>query len=388
MKDLLNGAGDHLKEASNIYEVIFELSPLGRILIQRIDAETFIILNANEAAARYGKWVGFDHKDIVGKNIFDVFEGIRESGLSDMYHQALDSNELVCLDDLIYGDARVPEGVFKVDLVPLGQEKLLISFENITEKKLAEAKVKKANESLNRLNGELDAFAYVASHDLKSPLRAIDNLASWVIEDLGDDIPEESKRHLSLMKQRIGRLEKLLDDLLHYSRAGRYEYHTEQVDVGVMVREMVDLLRGDSTLSFEIAPDLPVFETVKPPLLQVFQNLINNAIKYHDKSNGHIEVGWQDAGAFYQFWVADDGPGIAPEFHAKAFQMFQKLQSRDDVEGTGMGLAVVKKAVESYEGEMNLISDVGKGARFEFSWPKMIVERDEDEQSNGACVAG
>lgn len=237
-------------------------------------------------------------------------------------------------------------------------------------------------------NKELDAFAYVASHDLKSPLRAIDNLASWVMEDLGKNLPDGSKRHLALMRERVGRLEKLLDDLLHYSRAGRYEYHTEQVDVGAMVGSLVDLLRGESTLQFEIASDLPIFETVKPPFLQVFQNLINNAIKYHDKSNGRIEVGWKDAGAFYQFWVADDGPGIAPEFHAKVFEMFQKLQSRDDIDGTGMGLAVVKKSVESYEGKMHLISDVGEGARFEFTWPKMMEERDENEQPNGECVAG
>jgi len=257
-------------------------------------------------------------------------------------------------------------------LISRANRKALIYADQVNE----ELQIEKS--LLENSNQELEHFAYVASHDLKSPLRAIDNLASWVIEDLGEDIPEASKRHLALMRERIGRLEGLLDDLLHYSRAGRLQYEKETVAVGKLVGEIVDLY-AESTLHFEIAPDLPVIDTQKPPFQQVLQNLISNAIKYHDKKEGKVTVGWEDAGSFFRFWVADDGPGIAPEFHERVFQMFQKLQSRDEVAGTGIGLALVKKAVESYGGEVLLISDIEQGARFEFTWPKYIALGGTDE---------
>lgn len=238
--------------------------------------------------------------------------------------------------------------------------------------KTLEQRVNARTEELAERNRELDAFSYVASHDLKAPLRAIDNLASWIAQDVGDDLPDDSKRHLEQLQQRAQRMKNLLDDLLQYSRAGRFEYEPEQIDARSLLGEVVGLLAPPNGFRVEILGEMPVFETAKAPLFQVFQNLIGNAIKYHDQKDGEVIVGTEKNGAFYKFWVADDGPGIAPDFHEKVFQMFQKLQSRDDVEGTGIGLAVVKKTVESYGGKITLESAEGEGARFEFTWPQTI----------------
>lgn len=237
-----------------------------------------------------------------------------------------------------------------------------------------EDRVRIRTQDLAERNRELDAFTYVASHDLRAPLRGIDHLAKWISEDAEEALPDESKRHLKLMQTRVGRMERLLDDLLHYSRAGRYLYECEMVDSKALVADVIEYLVPPSGMHFDVADDMPIFETAKVPLTQVFQNLIGNAIKYHNNPQGQIQIGVSKEAEWYRFWVSDDGPGIAPEFHEKIFKMFQKLQSIDEVEGTGIGLAVVKKTVESYGGIITLQSDVGKGAHFEFTWP-MHIER-------------
>lgn len=240
-----------------------------------------------------------------------------------------------------------------------------------TELATANEQLGKRNVQLHQRNKELDDFDYVASHDLKAPLRGIDNLSQWIAEDAEEVLPEDSLKHLRLMQKRVRRMEELLDGLLHYSRAGRYDYDSETVGAEALIKEVIDTLEAPRKFTFSIST-LPVLDTVKIPLQQVFQNLIGNAIKYHDRSDGVVKIGAVENGLFYKFWVEDDGPGIAPEYHDKAFQMFQKLQSRDDVEGTGIGLSVVKKTVESYGGNVELISKAGQGARFEFTWPKQV----------------
>jgi len=238
-----------------------------------------------------------------------------------------------------------------------------------------EERVRTRTAELERSNQELDQFAYVASHDLKAPLRAVDNLAQWVAEDLGTDIPEETARHLKLMQQRVVRMEGLLDDLLHYSRAGRYEYQSEVVNCNMLIEEVVLLLDPPETFNVKVVSDLPTFETFKVPLLQTFQNLIGNAIKHHPRQDGHVRIDVSEAGDWWQFSIEDDGDGIAPEYHRQVFEMFKKLKSRDEVEGSGMGLAVVKKVIESFGGHIVLKSEKGQGTCFEFQWPKMVIQK-------------
>ncbi|MEL7351331.1 MAG: PAS domain S-box protein [Cyanobacteria bacterium P01_A01_bin.116] len=224
--------------------------------------------------------------------------------------------------------------------------------------------------ALKQRNQELDQFAYVTSHDLKAPLRAIANLATWIEEDIGSDLPPENAEQFELLKSRVHRMERLINGLLEYSRIGRSHQSHERVDVSELLAEVIDFLGPLNKFSIEVAPGMPVLEAKRAPLMQIFSNLIGNAIKYHDRADGHVQVSVRDEGAFYEFAVADDGPGIAPNYHEKVFTIFQTLQARDEVESTGIGLSIVKKAVTAEGGEVSLASALGEGATFRFTWPK------------------
>jgi signal transduction histidine kinase len=234
-------------------------------------------------------------------------------------------------------------------------------------------------EYLARSNRDLDQFAYVASHDLKAPLRGIASLATWIEEDLAESGSAETKDHLRLLRGRVNRLEKLIDGILAYSRAGRLPGQTTRVEVGKLVRDTVDLLAPPAQFTVEVAPELPTMTTEATELGQVFSNLVGNAIKYGCKSDGApctIRVGGKKSDGVWTFFVADEGPGIAPEFHERIFGIFQTLAPRDKVESTGIGLAVVKRLVERRGGRAWVDSATGRGATFWFTWP----ERPEGER--------
>ncbi|MGC1309208.1 MAG: PAS domain S-box protein [Phormidesmis sp.] len=228
---------------------------------------------------------------------------------------------------------------------------------------------------LEQRNQELDQFAYVTSHDLKSPLRAIANLATWIEEDLGSDLPAENKEQFDLLKNRVHRMEGLINGLLEYSRVGRTHQSHEQIDVDKLLAEVIDSLSPLGEFTIDVAPDMPVLEGKRVPLLQIFLNLVGNALKHSDRPDGHVQVSVRDIGNFYEFAIADDGPGIAEKYHEKIFTIFQTLKSRDDLESTGIGLSLVKKAVTAEGGEIRVVSAVGQGATFYFTWPKQPYRR-------------
>ncbi|WP_052050065.1 PAS domain-containing sensor histidine kinase [Leptolyngbya sp. KIOST-1] len=222
---------------------------------------------------------------------------------------------------------------------------------------------------LEQRNAELDQFAYVASHDLKAPLRAISNLADWLGEDLGTQLPPENRHQLQLLRSRVERMESLINGLLEYSRVGRRQRSIVAVDLNQLLSNVVDSLAPPRSFVVDIPAALPTIYSYKTALGQVFANLINNAIKHHDRDQGSVRISWQDQGQWIEFAVADDGPGIAPQYHDKIFTIFQTLKARDDFESTGVGLAVVKKIVEAEGGRVWLASSVGEGTTFYFTWP-------------------
>ncbi|QKD83859.1 PAS domain S-box protein [Thermoleptolyngbya sichuanensis A183] len=226
------------------------------------------------------------------------------------------------------------------------------------------------NEMLEDRNRELEQFAYVASHDLKAPLRAIANLSEWIEEDLSGQLPPENQQQLHLLRGRVHRMEALINGLLEYSRVGRVESPVERVSLSVLLDEVIDSIDPPDTFTITIPPDLPTLITKRLPLRQVFANLISNAVKHHDRPDGQVRIGVKDLGDRYEFSVADDGPGIAPEYHRKIFMIFQTLQARDVKESTGVGLSIVKRIVETEGGTIHLDSEEGAGTTFYFTWNK------------------
>ncbi|MCB0186390.1 MAG: hypothetical protein KDE31_19115, partial [Caldilineaceae bacterium] len=219
-------------------------------------------------------------------------------------------------------------------------------------------------------------FAYVASHDLKAPLRGIDSLAMWISEDAADRLPVASREHLVKLRARVGRMERLLEDLLTYSRVGRRDGQAETVETAALVRDIVDLLAVPAGFTVTIAPNMPVLHTLRAPLELVFRNLIGNAVKHHNQpTSGCIWVEARERGEFVEFRVRDNGPGIEAQHHERIFNMFQTLRPRDEVEGSGMGLALVKKTVEHQGGRVRVESAVGEGAAFYFLWPGTVDDR-------------
>ncbi len=225
-------------------------------------------------------------------------------------------------------------------------------------------------EELERVNRELDQFAYVTSHDLKAPLRAIANLSQWIEEDLGAVMTPDTQKQMDLLRGRVHRMEALIEGILQYSRVDRVAEEMMEVDIKPLLDEIIENIAPPEGFSIEIAPNMPTFNATKVRLSQVFANLISNAIKYRARDDGRLKIAVKDAGAFYHFSVTDDGPGIAEEYHEKVFKIFQTLQARDTIESTGIGLTLVKKIVEEQGGAVTLVSAEGKGCTFSFTWPK------------------
>jgi len=277
----------------------------------------------------------------------------------------------ISVSDVQLDDRRLLAIIRDMTEVQANQEKLQSRADELTR---LTTMLAQTNITLEDRNRELEQFAYVASHDLKAPLRAIANLSEWIEEDLHGQLAAENQRQMLLLRGRVHRMEALINGLLEYSRVGRTKAALEQVSVQVLLEEVVDSLAPPDTFTIAIAPNLPTFTTKVMLLRQVFSNLISNAIKHHDRPDGHITITVQEQGAFYEFSVADDGPGIDANYHTKVFVIFQTLEARDTKESTGIGLAIVKRIVEAEGGSVWIDSQEGSGATFRFTWLKQAYQ--------------
>lgn len=246
------------------------------------------------------------------------------------------------------------------------------SVEDVTQRHKLENNLVELVGKLKKSNKELDEFAYAASHDLKAPLRAIDHTSQWLMEDLEPYLTQETRENMNLLRGRVMRMKKLLGDLLEYSRIGRAqdERFTQVVKGGELLENIIELLSPDAGFSVLSDSGFAEIEVMRMPLQQVLMNLVGNAMEHHHKKTGTIKIGLEDMGPVYEFTVEDDGPGIPAQFHGKIFEMFRTLRPRDQVEGSGMGLAMVRKNVEMFGGIVTVLSGPGQGSRFRFTWPK------------------
>jgi signal transduction histidine kinase len=367
-------------ERSRLHEVFMQAPAI--IAVLEGPDHVFTVANS-----RYKELAG--GRDVVGKPLLEALPEVAGQGFVELLDQVRSTKQpYIAHDALVKLDRDrdgIPEDLY-VDFIyqPLSHADGSVfgvmahaveTTEQVLARKQAEqrtAELLRLTQALAETNRELDQFAYVASHDLKAPLRGISSLAQWIEEDLGAQLSESSRKHLELMQGRVHRMEALINGILTYSRAGRLRADPEPVATAALLREVLELLVVPANVRVDLPPDLPTLTTERVPLQQVFMNLLGNAIKYGGahRPDARVAVAWRDAGDAYKFSVQDNGPGIAPEFHERVWEMFQTLERRDKVEGTGIGLSVVKKLIESRGGQIGLESAEGAGATFWFTWPK------------------
>jgi PAS domain S-box-containing protein len=279
--------------------------------------------------------------------------------------------------EYIRPDGSLISALIGYGLVGETKEEIVCFVLDLTAIKEAEQQMQRLNEALTessqllaKRNQELERFAYVVSHDLKAPLRAIANLSQWLEEDLDGNLTQETRYNMQLLRQRVYRLSTMIDGLLDYSRIGLSSVSEEMVNVAELIREIVESLAIPLDFIIEVKSPLPTLLTKRLFLSQVFSNLISNAVKHHHLSQGHIEIKSIDRGDYYEFSIKDDGPGIAPEYQERIFEIFQILASRDQTENTGIGLSIVKKIIDNQGERVWLNSREGEGATFYFTWHK------------------
>ncbi|MCX5637213.1 MAG: PAS domain S-box protein [Planctomycetota bacterium] len=355
-------AQEALKESEQRLSIVLNSILTGVIVI---DAETHKIIDANPLAA---KLIGLPKEEIVGK-VCHEFICPAEKGrcpISDL-GQVVDQSERV----LISGDGKeIP--ILKT-VTPTrwqGRQYFVESFLDISERKQAEERQAQLLKELESANRELKDFAYVASHDLKAPLRGIKTLAEWLSADYADKLGEQGKEQMGLLLRRVDRMQNLIDGILQYSRVGRVKENRAVVNLNKVVAEVIDTLAPPANITITVENELPTIESEPTRIAQVFQNLMSNAIKYMDKPQGQIKVSCVEEDGFWKFGVADNGLGIEEKHFEKIFQIFQTLSPRDDFESTGLGLTITKKIVELYGGKIWVQSKVGEGSTFFFTLPK------------------
>jgi len=239
---------------------------------------------------------------------------------------------------------------------------------NFRERQKVELKNIKLLKELEKSNEALQEYAHVVSHDLKSPLRSINALISWIQEDNKNAFDASSLENFSLIEMTLERMEQLISDILSYSSIGSDGLEKQEIDVNQVVLDLKKILFIPSHIKVKIQNKLPVVIGERAKIQQLFQNLISNAIKFNDKKRGLVEVDVSEKKSFYQFSIKDNGPGIEKKYHDKIFKIFHSLNKNNS--SSGIGLAVVKKIVDLFNGEIWLESKLNEGAAFYFTLKK------------------
>ncbi len=236
---------------------------------------------------------------------------------------------------------------------------------------LAHMELKKRAADLELANQELSQYNYIVAHVLKAPLRAIGNYADFLREDFPAILGGDQKAYFEGLDRAVAHGVELVEDLLEFSHVGRRGVPTQAIDVGVVLQEVIASLALSPDVEVVMGNDWPTIDTDPTLLRQIFQDLIRNAIKFNHASHKRVEIGWLPAGEErYELFVRDNGIGIDPRYHEQIFGVFQRLHTREEYEGTGVGLAIVKKATNKLQGSVRVESKIGEGSTFFVALPK------------------
>jgi PAS domain S-box-containing protein len=353
--------------AEQLMQRIVEAAPCGMVMI---DARGAIVLVNPQAESMFG----YTSEELIGNSLeillperFGATHGEHRRNFSG----APSMRQMGVGRDLTARRKDGSEFPVEIGLNPVpGKEGglVLAAITDITRRKAMQLELRQAN-------ANLEEFTYAVSHDLKSPLRGISDLVEWIVEDLGGAEPQEVSRNLGRIRDRIQRLERVIDDLLAYARAGTTFTDAVEVDLGALLAGILELLPRPTGFTVSLEIKAKPFVANKAPLESVLRNLINNAFSHHDLPIGHIAIDVADIGRYCVFTVRDDGPGIPPASQERVFRIFQTLAA-DAHERSGIGLALSKRLVEAHGGWIKLESTAGvRGTAFHVWWPRFQYRR-------------
>jgi PAS domain S-box-containing protein len=363
-------AEDALRDSETRFRQTFELAGSG---MAHVSLEgRFLRVNR-----RLCDILGRSETDLIGKSVKEIshpedrdltdrHRGRVRAGEVEVAHfekRYLRADDRTVWVDLAVALARNAEGA------PLYE---IAVFDDITERKNAEAALREAHEELKRSNSELEQFAYVASHDLQEPLRMVSSYTQLVMRRYGDRLDGDAKEFMNYVVDGAARMKQLIEDLLAYSRVGTKGKEFRPIDVEAALRRAITNLRSaieEAGASVTWDP-LPKVSGDDVQLAQLFQNLIGNALKFRGASVPRVHVLCSDQAKQYEIIVTDNGIGIEPQYFERIFMVFQRLHTKGDYPGTGIGLAICKKVVERHGGAIWVTSQPGEGSQFHFTLPK------------------
>ncbi|NNG09739.1 MAG: PAS domain S-box protein, partial [Arenibacter sp.] len=313
----------------------------------------------------------YTKKELLGKKAIDIIKVTdrniindknkkRQQGKSDSYEiEIVDKNGTV-KHWLVSGAPRYDEAGSVVGSIGIHLD--------ITQQKHLQLQKEKLLRELETSNRGLQEYAHIVSHDLKSPLRSISALASWMKEDYQEVLEGNGLNQLQMMQEKIEGMDKLIDGILNYSSINSDNLKTERVDLNTVIQEIREIIFIPDHVKVVIMNTLPVLESDKTKMHQLFQNLIGNAVMHISDTEGLVKVSSKDTSTHWQFSIEDNGIGIPKEYHEKIFKIFQSIG--DGERSTGIGLSIVKKIVDLYEGDIWLTSEKDKGTTFFFTLKK------------------
>lgn len=353
---------------------LFDASPYGLMIIN----DAGVIVMVNKVLARS---LGYSQAELIDQPLHILLPDRYRHG-----HGALMSNYAQTGESRMMGQGRDLTALHHDGTevpVEIGLSRVRWQRQQMTLAAVSDISVRKHLElALRQANANLEEFTYVASHDLRSPLRGIADLMEWIAADLGEDAPANVTKNLTRVQQRIERMEHLIDDLLSYARAGQAATQYSQIDMLDLAQEIVELQPVPPGFEIQLDVHIAPFQATRTPLETALRNLISNAVKHHDKTSGLIRVVAHEDDSYCVVSVVDDGPGVPPASKERIFKLFQTLTANQRG-GSGIGLALTKRVVEVHGGRIELISPVanGRGACFRFWWPR-FPRRTDDESRN------
>ncbi|EDP71248.1 sensory transduction histidine kinase [Flavobacteriales bacterium ALC-1] len=395
--DMINDVAKAILGKMDIYEIAKEITNNIAEYLDTNDCIIYLVDNENnslEQIAAYGSKLN-DKNEIKDKIVMPLGEGIvgcvARSGKAEIINDTSKDIRYVVDDERRFSEIAVPiisdgnvigiidsehisKSYFtKKHLRTLKNIASLVAMQlksaiNLREREKVELKNTVLLEALAKSNDELQEYAHIVSHDLKSPLRSIDALVSWIKEDNKGKLDDVTIQNFGLIETTLEKMEQLISDILLYSSVGSESKEESDVDINVLINELRQILYVPEHISINIINKLPTVFGDKTKLQQLFQNLISNAIKFIDKESGLIEIDVVEQKSYYQFSIKDNGVGIDKKHHDKIFKIFHALNKNK--ESTGIGLSIVKKIVDLHKGEIWLESEPNMGTTFFFTFKK------------------